>query len=137
MSTTLSPTTNITANPTLTLNSSTGIVSGSVSTSQSVNPAISVGFVSIGAAGTVNISGNSNLQLTTQAAQTITPTISDQTIAANQYLTGEQTIKGDSNLISENIKKNVSIFGITGSCLGDITLEQDENGFIELPEQIN
>lgn len=50
-----------------------------------------------------------------QAAQTITPKTTDQTIAAGKYLSGVQTIKGDSNLIAGNIKKGVSIFGVAGS----------------------
>lgn len=54
-------------------------------------------------------------QLTTKAAATYTPTIQDQTIASGQYLTGAQTIKGDANLIPENIKSGVSIFGVAGS----------------------
>ena len=54
-------------------------------------------------------------QLTTQAAQTITPGTSDKTIAAGRYLTGAQTIKGDANLKAENIAQGVSIFGISGT----------------------
>ena len=50
-----------------------------------------------------------------KAAETITPTTSDQTIAANQYLSGAQTIKGDANLVAGNILSGVSIFGVTGS----------------------
>lgn len=53
-----------------------------------------------------------------QSAQTITPTTSDQTIASGKYLTGAQTIKGDANLVAGNIKKDVSIFGVTGSYEG-------------------
>ena len=48
-------------------------------------------------------------------AQTITPGTADQTIQAGQYLAGDQTIKGDANLIPANIAKGVSIFGVTGS----------------------
>lgn len=48
-------------------------------------------------------------------ADTYTPGTSDQTIAANQYLSGAQTIKGDANLVASNILKNVSIFGVTGN----------------------
>lgn len=55
------------------------------------------------------------LQLTTQAAQTITPGKVDQTIASGKYLTGTQTIKGDANLKASNIRSGVSIFGVTGS----------------------
>lgn len=50
-----------------------------------------------------------------KAAATITPGTTNQTIAANQYLTGAQTIKGDGNLKAENIKKGASIFGVTGT----------------------
>lgn len=58
-------------------------------------------------------------QLNTQAAKTITPTTSNQTIAAGTYLTGVQTIKGDSNLKAENIKSGVSIFGVDGTLTED------------------
>ena len=53
--------------------------------------------------------------MTEKAAQTYTPTTSDQTIAANQYLSGAQTIKGDANLVAANIKKDVTIFGGSGN----------------------
>lgn len=66
-------------------------------------------------------------QLTTQAAQTITPKTSDQTIASGRYLTGVQTIKGDANLIPANIINGKSIFGVTGTAsIG-----------VELPELTN
>ena len=58
---------------------------------------------------------SSTKQLTVQEAQTITPGTSDKTIASGQYLTGTQTIKGDSNLVAGNIKKGVSIFGVAGA----------------------
>ena len=48
-------------------------------------------------------------------AATYTPTTSDQTIQAGQYLGGAQTISGDANLVSSNILKNVTIFGVTGN----------------------
>ena len=54
-----------------------------------------------------------------QAAQTITPKTTDQTIAAGKYLSGAQTIEGDSNLVAGNIKKGVSIFGVAGSYEGE------------------
>ena len=53
-----------------------------------------------------------------KAAETITPGTANQTIAANQYLTGAQTIKGDANLTAENIKSGVSIFGVEGTYAG-------------------
>lgn len=47
----------------------------------------------------------------TQAAQTIYPSTSDQTIAADTYLLGAQTIKGvtTTNLTAANIKKDVVV----------------------------
>lgn len=52
------------------------------------------------------------------AAATYTPKTSDQSIAASQYLSGAQTIKGDANLVAGNIKSGVSIFGVTGTYAG-------------------
>lgn len=57
-------------------------------------------------------------QLIIQGEQTITPGTSDKTIAASRYLTGVQTIKGDANLVAENIKSGVSIFGVSGEYSG-------------------
>lgn len=57
-------------------------------------------------------------QLTVQAAQTITPGTSNKTIASGRYLTGTQTIKGDSNLVADNIKSGVNIFGVAGTYEG-------------------
>ena len=57
-------------------------------------------------------------QLSTQAAQTITPGTTDKTIASGKYLTGKQTVKGDANLVAGNIKSGVSIFGVSGSYEG-------------------
>lgn len=56
--------------------------------------------------------------IASKSAQTYTPTTSDQTIAAGQYLSGAQTVKGDANLVAGNIKKDVTIFGTTGSYEG-------------------
>lgn len=55
---------------------------------------------------------------TAKSAATITPSTSDQTIAADTYLSGKQTIKGDANLTAENIKSGVSIFNVAGTFEG-------------------
>ena len=55
---------------------------------------------------------------TAVAAQTITPGTTDQTIAADSYLSGAATIKGDANLIAANIASGVTIFGVTGTASG-------------------
>ncbi len=59
-----------------------------------------------------------------KSAQTYTPTTSDQTIQAGQYLGGRQTIKGDPNLTSANIASGVTIFGVAGT-LTSATITQD------------
>lgn len=76
-------------------------------------------------------------QLPAQGAQTIIPGTADKTIEAGKYLTGVQTIKGDTNLIPENIAKDVVVFGITGTHQSgeDVTAELTEQD--ELIEQIS
>lgn len=111
------PATTITANPTISV-SNGGLITASVSKTQSVTPTVSAGYVANGTAGTVTVSGSNTSQLTAKAAATYTPTTSAQTIAAGQYLTGAQTISGDANLLAENIKKDVSVFGVTGTYEG-------------------
>src|SRR5699024_4298324 len=64
---------------------------------------------------------NSSGQLITgtipsKGAQTYTPKTVSQTIAKGQYLSGNQTIQGDENLVASNIKRGVSIFGVYGNC---------------------
>lgn len=70
---------------------------------------------------TVNAIPNTYIgsNITRLAATTYTPNTSDRTIASGTYLTGTQTIKGDSNLKSENIKSGVSIFGVSGTFVGN------------------
>lgn len=92
-----------------TINTSTGVVTSGVAT-----------------AGYLAANSTKTLQLTTKSAATITPSTSNQTIAAGQYLTGIQTIKGDSNLIPENIASGVSIFGITGTHESNIGIDTSD-----------
>lgn len=87
-------------NPTISVNSSTGVITASYSQS--------AGYVS-------SATKSATQSLTTKSAQTYTPGTSSQTISSGQYLTGTQTISGDANLVSSNIKHGVSIFGKTGS----------------------
>lgn len=46
---------------------------------------------------------------------TYIPTTEDQVFAPGHYVSGVQTVKGDANLISGNIKKGISIFNVEGS----------------------
>lgn len=63
-------------------------------------------------------------QISSKAAATYTPTTSDQTIAAGQYLSGAQTVKGDANLQAQYIASGVTIFGVVGS-LSAAVISQD------------
>lgn len=86
------PATTISVTPTISLNSSTGVISIGISGSSSITPTVTAGYISSGTAGTVSVSGSSTLNLTTKAAASYTPSASTQTIAAGVYLTGAQTI---------------------------------------------
>ena len=74
------------------------------------------GYVSRGTAGNSTVSLSATAKI--KAAATYTPTTSNQTISNGTYLTGTQTILGDANLVAGNIKKDVSIFGVTGTYEG-------------------
>lgn len=117
------PATSISVTPTININSS-GLITASVSGTQSVTPTVSAGYVSSGTAGTIAVSGSETEQMTTQTAQTITPGTSNKTIAAGTYLTGTQTIAGDADLIASNIKSGVNIFGVAGT-LTSAAVSQD------------
>lgn len=81
---------------------------------QTVNPDSSYDALS-----SVTVEAISNTYIgssvTKKSAATYTLGTSNQSIASGQYLSGAQTIKGDSNLIASNIKKGVTIFNVTGS----------------------
>lgn len=53
--------------------------------------------------------------IASKAAAIYTPSTANQTIAAGQYLSGAQTIKGDANLTAANIISGKSIFGVNGT----------------------
>ena len=60
--------------------------------------------------------------LSTQGGTTITPGISSKVACASgKYTTGTIWVAGDTNLMGENIKKGVSIFGVSGASSGYIT----------------
>ena len=154
------PATSITADPSISVNSTTGLITATASATKSVAPTVSAGYVSSGTAGTITVSGSNTSQLSTQAGTTVTPTESEQTaVAAGKYTTGavkvgaiSSTYVGsgidrndstdltasnltvtapsgyyasnatktlsDGNLLAENIKKDITIFGVTGSFEG-------------------
>ena len=85
-------------------------------TGVTTTPTVSAGYVESATASTATVALTASV--TTKAAATITPTTTNQTIASGTYLTGTQTISGDANLVAGNIKKDVPIFGVTGSYEG-------------------
>ena len=96
---------------------STGTNTLTLTKTISVTPNVTTaGYISTGTAGNTEISLTASVS--TKATATITPSTSDQTIAAGTYLTGIQTISGDANLKAENIKSGVTIFGKTGTFSG-------------------
>ena len=109
-------------------------VSKSVATATQATPSISVSTAGLITASATQSAGyvssgtkSATKQLTTQAAQTITPGTSNKTIASGRYLTGTQTIKGDSNLVASNIKSGVSIFGVSGTLSSQQTVNFKAN----------
>lgn len=118
------PDTVIIADPTMSINSSTGVITAIVHKTQSISPTVTQGYVSSGIAGTITVDGGDLFALSVQSAATYTPTTTDQTISAGVYLTGAQTISGDTNLTANNIRSGVSIFGVNGS-LTAATVTQD------------
>lgn len=66
-------------------------------------------------AGYHNGQGKVTQSIPTKGAASYKPGTSAQTILSGQYLTGNQTIQGDGNLVAGNIRSGVSIFGVAGS----------------------
>ena len=91
-----------------------GIIDGIASIEVAAAPSITVNTSGIITA----IAGTKSAthQLAFQAAKTITPSTVDQVAVSSGYYTGGNiTVKGDSNLVAENIISGVSIFGINGT----------------------
>ncbi len=107
-----------TVKPTLTDNVVT-VPQGYISSNQTLTVPEAAAPITSGNVVTVNKGYQSEQKKLTvgteKAADTITPGTADQSIAAGTYLSGKQTIKGEANLLPENIKKDVSIFGVVGT----------------------
>lgn len=88
---------------------STGSNTLTLTKSVSVTPSVNEGYVFGGTAGNSSVSLTANV--TTKAAATYRASTSQQTINANQYLTGAQTIApvSQTNLAAENIKSGTTI----------------------------
>ena len=83
------PATTITTNPSITLSATTGTITAFYSGASNITPTVTPGYVSAGTAGIVRTSGTSTYQLSTVAAQTITPTTASQlAVASGRFTTG-------------------------------------------------
>lgn len=101
-----------------------------LATATQATPSISVSSNGLITASATQSSGyvssgtkSSTKQLSTKSSMIYTPGTSNQTISSGVYLIGAQTIKGDSNLVSSNIKSGVSIFGVSGSYEGSSSIK--------------
>ena len=89
-------------------------VTGKASVVETSSANATAGQMLSGATGFVNgalVTGN----IASKGVATITPSTVNQTISAGQYISGNQTVLGDGNLVAGNIKSGLSIFGIAGS----------------------
>lgn len=102
------------ATPTISVDITTGLI-----TAEAIQTA---GYVVAG------VKSNTR-QLAFQAATTITPGTTDQTVvSAKTYVGGKITVKGDANLVASNIVSGKSIFGVVGTATaggsgGDTSVE--------------
>ena len=117
-------------------------ITGTLATVTQATPSITVNSAGLITASTTQSAGyvasgtkSATKQLPTKSAATITPGTSNQTIAAGTYLTGVQTIKGDANLVADNIKSGVSIFGVTGNYVGSGGGSTTENKLAQLVDR--
>lgn len=77
---------------------------------------------------------SSTSQLAFQSAKTITPSSMSQIAVSSGYYTGgDIVVSGDSNLIAENIKSGVSIFGVNGTHAGS---SGGDSGISEMFDQM-
>lgn len=125
-----------------------GTITGTVSDVTAATPSITVdsnglitatatqnsGFVSAG-------TQTATKQMSVIPTWTITPQTLPTFIMPGQYVTGKVTVTGDENLVAENIKSGVSIFGVSGSYEGaatkyslDIVNQSSQNVFVTGPE---
>ena len=107
-------TTSLIINPNISI-SNTGLITANYSENKSVTTSITTpGWISNDITDNITLSGSSTKQLDTIASNVYIPNTVDQIINSGQYIVGDQTISGDVNLISDNIRSTVSIFGVQG-----------------------
>lgn len=68
----------------------------------------------------IKVTGTAKATVPTLQAKTVTPSSAEQTVTPDSSYDGlsSVTVEGDTNLVAENIKRGVSIFGVVGSFEG-------------------
>ena len=104
------------ATPAITINQNTGLITATATQT--------AGYVSAG-------TKSATSQMAFKAASTITPGTANQTaVAANTYVGGAITVKGDANLVASNIVSGKSIFGVAGTASSGGADTSAEDGLI-------
>lgn len=112
------PATTITANPSISVDAN-GLITATASASKSVTPSVSAGYVSAGTAGTVSVSGSNTSQLDTQAAVTVTPSTTQQTVGgAGKYMLGAITVEAMPSGALSNPSISVNASGLITATSG-------------------
>lgn len=110
-------------------------VSKSVETTTQSTPSINVSSSGLITASSVQDEGyvyagtkSSTQQLPTQSGTTITPgTTQKVAVTSGKYTTGDINVAGSANLVANNIKSGINIFGVTGNYDGK-SIKYIENG---------
>lgn len=103
------------------------IAATTITPTESVQTAVASGKYTLGAVQVAAISSNYiGSGVATKAATTYTPSSATQTISSGQYLTGTQTIAGDTNLVGENIIQGITIFGVAGTATVGVAMTTAE-----------
>lgn len=120
---------------------STGTNTLTLSKTVSVTPSVTAGYVSSGTAGNSDVSLTASVN--TRSSSDLTASTLTVTAPAGYYGSDATKTLSDQNLLAENIKKDISIFGITGSYEGgggQTTWEQQYTGSVTVSdwgEQLN
>ena len=112
---------------------STGTNTLTLSKTVSVTPSVTAGYVSSGTAGNSAVSLTASVN--TRSSSDLTASTLTVTAPSGYYGSDATKTLTDANLLAENIKKDISIFGVTGSYEGgggQTTWEQVYSGSVNL-----
>lgn len=114
------PATTITANPSISINDSTGVITASNDTTQNVTPTVSAGYVSSGTAGTITVSGSNTLTIPPWSGGSygkiiITLTVSGLSYYAESGMTWGQFITSEYNTGNWVVGSGEYIYPSSGS----------------------